>query len=192
MLTFKNGYFSFQPLWFFLAILGTVMYMHIYLLPLCHLNLYGSFKIIMIIVPDIQLPVCVNLVLGTCSHCLFYGTMAWLCLDHVEFYHIGDNVIACMRHGEIARHNNICDTIFEVARSANLAPREGEATLIPSKQLKACRHPDSKYCGKATSFRCNYYPSPHSCQTDFLCIKPGADSHHCIQQFGILFTSLNF
>ena len=36
-----------------------------------------------------------------------------------------------MSHGKIiARHNNIRDAIFEVARSANLAPRKEEAALI--------------------------------------------------------------
>ena len=46
---------------------------------------------------------------------------------------MGDDVITCMRHGEIiARHNNIRDAIFEVARSANLAPRKEETALIPS------------------------------------------------------------
>ena len=41
-----------------------------------------------------------------------------------------------MRHGEIARHNNIHDTIFELARTANLAPRKEEAASIPSNNSK--------------------------------------------------------
>ena len=50
---------------------------------------------------------------------------------------MGDHAITCMRHGEIiARHNNIHDAIFEVARSANLTPRKEEATLIQSNNSK--------------------------------------------------------
>ena len=42
-----------------------------------------------------------------------------------------------MRHGEIiARHNNIRDAIFEVAKSAKLAPKKEEAALIPSNNSK--------------------------------------------------------
>ena len=62
---------------------------------------------------------------GTCPSCLGQSDC------------MGDHAITCMRHGEIiARHNNIRDAIFEVARSANLAPRKEEAALIPSNNSK--------------------------------------------------------
>ena len=49
----------------------------------------------------------------------------------------GDHAITYVRHGEItARHSNICNAIFEVARSTNLAPRKEEAALIPSNNSK--------------------------------------------------------
>ena len=62
---------------------------------------------------------------GTCPSCLGQSD------------YMGDHAITYMRHGEIiARHNNIRNAIFDVARIANLAPRKEEASLIPPHNLK--------------------------------------------------------
>ena len=44
----------------------------------------------------------------------------------------GDHAIVCGSHGErIARHNQLRDAIYQVAASANLAPRKEENALLP-------------------------------------------------------------
>ena len=44
----------------------------------------------------------------------------------------GDRAIVCGSHGErIARHNQLRDAIYQVAASANLAPRKEENALLP-------------------------------------------------------------
>ena len=48
----------------------------------------------------------------------------------------------------IARHNNICNVIFEVARSVNLAPRKEEGALIPSYNSKPANVLIPNFAGK--------------------------------------------
>ena len=49
---------------------------------------------------------------GTCPSCLGKSEC------------MGDKGITCMRHSKIIFRHNICDAIFKVARSTNLAPRK--------------------------------------------------------------------
>ena len=107
---------------------------------------------------------------GTCPSCLGQSDC------------MGDHAITCMRHGEIiARHNNIRDAIFEVARSANLAPRKEEAALIPSNSPKPANIliPNLAWKTIASDVTIVYTLTPASLTSS---TSNQGQTHHCIQQ----------